>query len=161
MFKSRTCVEATWEDAGAGAGESRRRRRDYIMTHDYGQITNSVVLLGVQVTDVRRGYLGGRRQIPAPVPAPAPGLHHDYGQITTSVVLLGVQVTDVRRGYLGGRRRRRLPHHDYGQITTSVVLLGVQVPAPAPAPGLHHDCGQITARSQPLCCHAWEVTRGQ
>ena len=30
--------------------------------HDYGQITTSVVLLGVQVTDVRRGYLGGRRR---------------------------------------------------------------------------------------------------
>ena len=116
--------------------------------HDYGQITTSVVLLGVQVTDVRRGYLGGRRrrrrqsrrrrrlrQVPAPVLAPAPGLHHDYGQITTSVVLLGVQATDVRRGYLGGRRRRRrrVPapapglDHDYGQITPSVVLLGVQV----------------------------------
>ena len=94
--------------------------------------------------------------------APAPGLDHDYGQITTSVVLLGVQVTDVRRGYLGGRRRRRrqVPA-PYGQITTSVVLLGVQVPAPAPAPGLHHECGQITARSQPLCCHEWEATRGQ
>ena len=90
------------------------------LDHDYGQITTSVVLLGVQVTDVRRGYLGGRRcwrrrrdyrrrrrQVPAP--APAPGLHHDYGQITTSVVLLDVQVTDVRRGYLGGRRRRRVP----------------------------------------------------
>ena len=106
----------------------------------------TVVLLGVQVTDVRRGYLGGcrrrRRQVPAPVPAPAPGLHHDYGQITTSVVLLGVQVMDVRTPGL---------HHDHGQITTSVVLLGVQVPAP----------GQITARSQPLCCHAWEVTRSQ
>ena len=35
-------------------------------------------------------------------------------------------------------------HHDCGQITTSIVLLGVQVPALAPAPGLHHDCGQIT-----------------
>ena len=111
--------------------ESQRRRHARLVSigagpapgldHDYGQITTSVVLLGVQVTDVRRGYLGGRRrqrrrrQVPAPVPAPAPGLHHDYGQITTSVVLLGVQVTDVRRGYLGGRRRRR-------------------VPAPAPAP---------------------------
>ena len=59
------------------------------------------MLLGVQVADVRRGYLGGRRR------RRRPGLHHDYGQITTSVVLLGVQVTDVRRGYLGGRRRRR------------------------------------------------------
>ena len=85
-------------------------------------------------------------------------------------VLFGVQVADVRRGYLGGRRcrRRQVPapapapglHHDYGQITTCVVLLGVQVPAPAPAPGLHHECGQITARSQPLC-HEWEATRGQ
>ena len=76
-------------------------------------------------------------------------------------MLLGVQVTDVRRGYLGGRRPAPAPglHHDYGQITTSVVLLGVQVPAPAPAPGLHLGCGQITARSQPLCCHAWEATR--
>ena len=73
------------------------------LDHDYGQITTSVVLLGVQVADVRRGYLGGRWRRRRRVPA---GLHHDYGQITTSVVLLGVQVTDVRRGYLGGRRRR-------------------------------------------------------
>ena len=29
---------------------------------DHDQITTSVVLLGVQVTDVRRGYLGGRRR---------------------------------------------------------------------------------------------------
>ena len=62
----------------------------------------TVVLLVVQVTDVCRGYFGGRRR--RQVPAPAPGLHHDYGQITTSVVLLGVQVTDVRRGYLGGEK---------------------------------------------------------
>ena len=38
-------------------------------------------------------------------------------------------------------------------------------PVPAPAPGLDHDYGQITARSQPLCCHALEVgvseVRGQ
>ena len=40
--------------------------------HDYGQITTSVVLLGVQVTDVRRGYLGGRRRRRRRVPAPAP-----------------------------------------------------------------------------------------
>ena len=84
-----------------------------------------------------------------------------------TVVLLGVQVADVRRGYLGGRRcrcrRRPAPglHHDYGQITTSVVLLGVQVPALAPASGLHHECGQITARSQPLSCHEWEAARCQ
>ena len=92
--------------------------------HDYGQITTSVVLLGVQVTDVRRGYLGGRRRRRRQVPAPAPGLHHDYGQITTSVVLLGVQVTDVRRGYLGGRRWRRRRRRDY---IMTVVLLGIQV----------------------------------
>ena len=92
------------------------------------------LLLGVQVTDVRSGYLGGRRR-----------WRRDY--ITTSVVLLGVQVTDVRRGYLGGRRRRQVPapapapglHHDYGQITTSVVLLGVQVPAPAPGSRPDHN----------------------
>ena len=64
------------------------------------------MLLGVQGTDARRGYLGGHRRRRRRVPAPAPGLDHDYGQITPSVVLLGVQVTDVRRGYLGGRRRR-------------------------------------------------------
>ena len=104
--KSRTCVEAAWEDAGAGAGESRRRPAPGL-DHDYGQITPSVVLLGVQVTDVRRGYLGARRRRRVLAPAPAPGLHHDFGQITTSVVLLGVQVADVRRGYLGGRRCRR------------------------------------------------------
>ena len=74
------------------------------LDYDHGQITTSVVLLGVQVRDVRRGYLGGRRRrrwrVPAlaPVPAPAPGLHHDYGKIITSIILLGVQVTDVRRG---------------------------------------------------------------
>ena len=39
--------------------------------HDYGQITTSVLLLGVQVTDVRRGYLGGRRRRRVPAPAPA------------------------------------------------------------------------------------------
>ena len=33
------------------------------LDHDYGQITTSVVLLGVQVADVRRGYLGGRRRV--------------------------------------------------------------------------------------------------
>ena len=143
MFKSRTCVEATWEDAGAGAGESRhRRRRRQVpapvpapapgLHHDHGQITTSVVLLGVQVMDVRTGYLGGRRLA-------GPGLHHDCSALEATwedagagagksrrpwrrrprdytmtmarsqplVVHLGVQVTDVHRGYLGGRRRRR------------------------------------------------------
>ena len=42
------------------------------LDHDYGQITTSVVLLGVQVADVRRGYLGGRRRRRRRVPAPAP-----------------------------------------------------------------------------------------
>ena len=37
--------------------------------HDYGLITTSLVLSGVQVADVRRGYLGGT---PAPAPA-SPG----------------------------------------------------------------------------------------
>ena len=101
--------------AGAGAGAGIRS----LLWPDHGQITTSVVLLGVQVTDMRRGYLGGRRrrrqQVPGPAPA-SPGagagagirslLWPDHGQITTSVVLLGVQVTDLRRGYLGGRRRR-------------------------------------------------------
>ena len=41
------------------------------LDHDYGQITTSVVLLGVQVADVRRGYLGGRRRRRVPAPAPA------------------------------------------------------------------------------------------
>ena len=62
------------------------------------------MLLGVHVTDVRRGYLGGRRQVPASVPAPE--FHHDYGQITTCLVLLGAQVTEVRKDYLGGRGAR-------------------------------------------------------
>ena len=47
------------------------------LDHDYGQITTSVVLLGVQITDVYRDYLGGRRRRQVP----APGLDHDYGQI--------------------------------------------------------------------------------
>ena len=42
------------------------------LDHDYGQITTSVVLLGVQVADVRRGYLEGRRRRRRRVPAPAP-----------------------------------------------------------------------------------------
>ena len=51
-----------------GAGRRRRRRDSPVpapapgLHHDYGQITTSVMLLGVQVTDVRRGYLGGRRR---------------------------------------------------------------------------------------------------
>ena len=44
--------------AGAGAGAGIRSS----LWPDHGQITTSVVLLGVQVTDVRRGYLGGRRR---------------------------------------------------------------------------------------------------
>ena len=230
VFESQRRRHARLVSIGAG-----RRRRDSPvpapapgLDHDYGQITTSVVLLGVQVTDVRRGYLGGRRrrrrrlQAPAPAPAsPTPGLHHNYGQITTSVVPLGVQVTDVRRGYLGGRRRRRrrwdyvmtvvllgvkvtdvrrgylggrrrgrrqvpapVPalapglDHDYGQITTSVVVLGVQVtdvrrgylggrqrrqvpaPEPAPAPGLHHDYGQITTSVVLLGAQVTDVRRG-
>ena len=50
--------------AGAGAGTPG-------LDHDYGQITTSVALVGVQVTDVRRGYLGGRRRRGVPAPAPA------------------------------------------------------------------------------------------
>ena len=106
VFESQRRRHACLVSIGAG-----RRRRDSPapapgLDHDYGQITTSVVLLGVQVADVRRGYLGGRRRRQVPAPVPAPGLHPDYGQIATSVVLLGVQVTDVRRGYLGGRRRQ-------------------------------------------------------
>ena len=83
------------------------------LDHDYGQITTSVVLLGVQVANVRRGYLGGRRcrRRDLPAPAPAPGLHHDYGQITTSVVLLGVQVPRRRRpDYIMSVARSRPDH---------------------------------------------------
>ena len=80
--------------------------------HDCGQITTSVVLLGVHVTDVRRGYLKGRRrrrrQVPAPMLMPAPELHHDYGQITTCLVLLGVTTWEDAAPGL---------HYDYGQIT--------------------------------------------
>ena len=123
------------------------------LDHDYGQITTSVVLLGVQVTDVRRGYLGGRRRRRRRVPAPAPRLHHDYGQITTSVAFLGVQVTDVRRGYLGGRRRRRAASPGRRRRRR-------QVPAPAPAPGLHHDYGQVTTSVALLGVQVTDVRRG-
>ena len=47
------------------------RRRAPGLDHDYGQITTTLVLLGVQVADVRRGYLGGRRRRRVPAPAPA------------------------------------------------------------------------------------------
>ena len=73
------------------------------------------MLLGVQVTDVRRGYLGGRRRrrrrVPAPAPA-SPGAGCRRRDYIMTVVLLGVQVTDVRRGCLEGRRQVPAPR-DY------------------------------------------------
>ena len=52
------------------------------LDHDYGQITTSVVLLGV--TDVRRGYLGGRRRRRRRVPGLAPGAGAGAGAGITS-----------------------------------------------------------------------------
>ena len=89
VFESQRRRHAGLVSLGAG-----RRRRDSPapapapgLDHDYGQITTSVVLLRVQVADVRRGYLGGRqrrrRRVPAPAPA-SPGAGAGAGAGITS-----------------------------------------------------------------------------
>ena len=72
VFESQRRRHARLVSIGAGRRDSPAPALAPGLDHDYGQITTSVVLLGVQVTDVRRGYLGGRRRRRRRVPAPAP-----------------------------------------------------------------------------------------